>query len=413
MKWITNAEVNSDDKSVTSWMLFGMLTQRAKYLGPYRGCALVGKEPHGPEPLRRRVPINDAQHLWPEGQRVDLATDEDAAELAVSLDVAFEPYKARESNASSYNTRAFVVVQNGRIVYEYQAPGFTTSMPLLGWSMTKTLMASLIGIRIGEGAMSLDSKVSRWFQDWKTTHGGNKSDITIDALLTMQSGLLWSEGYQVFQGDVIPMIMGDESCSERPRRMGAYAEHGKSFYYASGTTNLLSEILRLSVKYDEAYWTYPARMLFDPIGAETMTMETDRVGTFNAAAFSYASARDWARFGLLYLRDGVWIDGKRILPEGWVEYATARRDSSKGIYGANFWLGGSTAETETIEHDHTLLFHGINSKMLHHTTFTTTGFKGQFVAVVPEKNAVIVRLALDPSRMDYGCIVSDITRVLP
>ena len=393
-------------------MLFGVLKQHAKYLGPYRGCALVGKEPHGPEPTRKRTHLKDSTQLWPEGNRVDLAMDEDAAELAVALDVAFEPYKKHESN-STYNTRALVVVQNGRIVYEYQAPGFTTEMPLLGWSMSKSLMAALIGIRIGEGAMSLDSKVSRWFADWKTSHGGNKSEITLDALLTMQSGLTWSEGYQLLDGDVIPMIMGDDSCSERPRRMAAYAEHGKSFYYASGTTNLLSELLRLSVKYDEAYWTYPARMLFDPIGAETMTMETDRTGTFNAAAFSYASARDWARFGLLYLRDGVWIDGKRILPEGWVDYVTARRDSSRGIYGANFWLGGSTAETESIDHDHMLLFHGSNSKMLHHNTFTATGHRGQYLSIVPEKNAVIVRLGLDAVKHDYGEVVANLARILP
>ena len=341
--------------------------------------------------------------------------------MALALDVAFSRYKPyipgsssssalNNSDETGWGTREFVVVQNGRIVYEYYAPGFTPNTPLLGWSMSKTLMASLIGIRIGEGAMDLQAKASRWLQDWRSN---NRSQVTLDDLLTMQAGLQWIEGYTLGHGEVIPMLFNDESCSERPRRSEPAFQPGTQFSYASGTTNLLSEILRTSLKYDESYWTYPARMLFDPIGAESMVLETDRVGTFNAAAFSYATARDWARIGLLFLRDGVWIDGKRILPEGWVKYVTKPRKTSHGIYGAHFWLGGTDVKPSSIDYDPHLQEHAESSVLLSKSTFTATGFAGQFVSVIPEKNAVIVRLSRDPSRRPYGELISEIVKILP
>lgn len=401
--------------------LFGLLRQRAVYNGPYRGCSLVGSEPPRPEPLRKRKKLEDPTLPWPKGNTVDLSADEDVAELALSLDVAFNRFKPLvpgTSHPSSANinadtewgTREFVVVQNGRIVYEYYAPGFSPKTALLGWSMSKTLMASLIGIRIGEGAMDVQDKAARWLTDWRSN---NRSQVTLDDLLTMQSGLQWVEGYSLGHGEVIPMLFNDESCSERARKSEPAIPSGQTFSYASGTSNLLSEILRTSLKYDESYWTYPARMLFDPIGAETLVLETDRIGTFNAAAFGYGAARDWARIGLLFLRDGVWIDDKRILPEGWVKYATTPRKSSHGIYGAHFWLGGTEVKPASIDYDPHLQEHAQSSVLLSKTTYTMTGFAGQFVSVIPEKNAVIVRLSRDPSRRAYGELISEIVKILP
>jgi CubicO group peptidase (beta-lactamase class C family) len=405
VKWITSAEVNPYEKEVQSSMLFGLLTQTAKYLGPYRGCSLKGKAEIGAEPLRIRKHLEDESAQWPIGISVDLSRDGDQQELAISLDVAVENYKQ-----GNWTTRELVVVQDGKIVYEYYAPGFSAQTPLLGWSMSKTLMASLIGVRINEGALELKSPVHRWFPEWRSD---NRSHITIDDLLTMQSGLQWLEGYTIGNGEVIPMLFNDDSCSERPRKAQPAFPAGTRFSYASGTSNLLSEILRASIKYDEAYWTYPARMLFDPIGATSLLLETDRLGTFNAAAFSYGTARDWARIGLLFLNDGVWVDGKRILPEGWVEYATTPRPSSHGIYGAHFWLGGAEVSVKDLEYDVHLQDHAKSSVQLKKGVFTMTGFGGQFVSVIPEKKAVIVRLAHDPSRRHYGELISKILEVLP
>lgn len=393
------------EKLVESTTAFGLLKQSARFLGVYRGCALVGTTPHGPEPPRQRKFLNEDSEAWPVGNAVDLSRDDDQAELAVSVDVAFEPYKMGD-----YNTRELVVVQNGKVVYEWYAPGFTSETALLGWSMSKTLMASLIGIRIGEGALSLSDKAVKWFPEWAI---GNRSEIKIDDLLTMQSGLQWHEGYSIASGEVVPMVFKDESCSERPRKSLAAVPAGTAFSYASGTTNLLSEILRANMRYDEAYWTYPSRMLFEPIGARSMVMEVDRVGTFNAAAFSYATARDWARIGLLFLNDGVWIDGKRVLPTGWVKYATTPRSTSHGVYGAHFWLGGTQVNPDDIDYDQDLQAHARASRRLSKTTFTMTGFAGQFVSVIPEKNTVIVRLARDFKRINYGELISNITSVLP
>ena len=419
VKYITSATVNMTTSEVTS-SLFGLLYQRAKYNGNYRGCSLVGKEPLTPEPLRKPKKLENPSLPWPQGNTVDLTIDEDTSELALTLDLAFSRFKplvpgsssptSNVTEATEWGTREFVVVQNGRIVYEYYAPGFTPKTALLGWSMSKTLMASLIGIRIGEGAMDVQAKVARWLPDWRSN---NRSQVTIDDLLTMQSGLQWIEGYSLSHGEVIPMLFNDESCSERPRRAEPTYIPGKQFSYASGTSNLLSEVLRASIKYDEAYWTYPARMLFEPIGADSLVLETDRIGTFNAAAFGYGAARDWARVGLLFLRDGVWVDGKRILPEGWVEYVTAPRKSSHGIYGAHFWLGGTEVDPKDIDYDPHLQEHAQSSVLLPKGVFTMTGFAGQFVSVIPDKNAVIVRLSRDPSKRAYGELISEIIKVLP
>lgn len=404
----------------------GMLKQKAKFNGPYRGCSLVGKEPMGAEPLRTRKQLSDPTLPWPNGNAVDLSSDEEQSELAVTIDVAFERFKPRAkasntdgstsdaseaSKALEWATREFVVVQNGKIVYEYYAPGFTPKTALLGWSMSKTLMATLIGIRVGEGAMDVHDKVSRWFPEWKNHK--NRSQITLDHLLTMQTGLQWAEGYTLMHGEVIPMLFNDESCSERMLKAEPVLPAGKHFSYTSGTSNLLSEVLRASLQYDEAYWTYPARALFEKIGADSLVLETDRKGTFNAAAFGYGNARDWARIGLLFLRDGIWIDGNKILPEGWVKYVTTPRKSSHGIYGAHFWLGGTQMDPEKIDYDPHLQEHALASVLLSNTTYTMTGFGGQFVSVIPEKNAIIVRLAKDPVRRSYGELISEIVKVLP
>ena len=405
VKWITSAEVLHEEKEVRSSMLFGLFTQTAKFLGPYRGCALKGKADIGPEPLRHRKQLEDESAPWPVGNSVDLSRDGDQQELAIAIDNAVENYKQ-----GNWSTRELVVVQDGKIVYEYYAPGFNAKTALLGWSMSKTLVASLVGVRIGEGAFDLKTPVSKWFPEWKAD---NRSHITIDDLLTMQSGLQWLEGYSIGNGEVIPMLFNDDSCSERPRKAQPAFPAGTRFSYASGTSNLLSEIFRASIKYDEAYWTYPARMLFEPIGATSLVLETDRVGTFNAAAFSYGSARDWARVGLLFANDGVWVDGKRIIPEGWIKYATTPRSSSHGIYGAHFWLGGADVSVKEMEYDVHLQDHAKSSVQLQKGTFTMTGFAGQFVSVIPEKKAVIVRLAHDSSRRHYGELISKITSVLP
>lgn len=405
MNWISNLEINQEEKYVKSSMAFGLLRQTAKYHGPYRGCSLVGKTETSPEPRRPRKPLENPSAPWPVGDAVDLAENEDVSELSILLDNVLSPFKQ-----GNWSTREFVVVYKGKIVYEWAAPGFTTQTPLLSWSMTKTLIASCVGIRISEGAFTLQTEAARWFPEWRKD---NRSRITIDDLLTMQSGLQWSEKYAMGgQGEVIPMLFTDESCAERPRASAPQFEPGTHFAYASGTSNLLSEILRSSLKYDESYWTYPYRMLLEPIGANRITLETDRTGTFNAAAFSYGAARDWARVGLLLLNDGVWVNGQRILPPGWLDYVRKPHASSFGMYGAHLWLGGTEAAPEELEHDVHLSDHGRSSRQLSKSTFTLTGYKGQFVSVFPEKDLVVVRMAEDMQRNDYGDVVSKVVKAL-
>lgn len=144
-------------------------------------------------------------------------------------------------------------------------------------------------------------------------------------------------------------------------------------YYSSGTSNILSRKLRDSFKGDggdEAYWKFPQTYLFGPLGMKGAVMETDPAGNFVGSSFSYLTARDWAKYGLLYLHDGVW-NGKRILPQGWVKYSITPTPRSDGRYGAHWWLPEYKP-----------------------SCFAALGFQHQNVVVFPSKDLVVVRLGL-------------------
>jgi CubicO group peptidase (beta-lactamase class C family) len=199
----------------------------------------------------------------------------------------------------------------------------------------------------------------------------------------MRSGLRFSESYFNMSSNVVQMLFN------RPDA-GAYAaslplDHpvGTTWSYSSGTTNILSRILRRAVGESE-YGAYPRRVLFDPIGMRSATMEPDASGTFVGSSFMLATARDWARFGQLHLQDGMWR-GRRILPEGWVRFVTTPTPQSPGgRYGAHRWcklqkeMGGESGSAARIPAD----------------AFFALGHEGQTLSVIPSCGLVVVRLGL-------------------
>jgi len=276
-------------------------------------------------------------------------------------------------------TRAILVVQDGRIVAERYAPGFGEATRFAGWSMTKSVLGALVGVLVGEGRLSL--------RDVELMPGWRRPDpraaITLEDLLRMRSGLGFSEEYADLASDVIEMLFNQDDAAAYAASRPLIATPGTEWSYSSGTTNILSAIVRRSIG-DADYPSWPRRALFAPLGMQGALMEPDTSGTFVASSFMLATARDWARFGQLYLQDGVW-DGRRLLPEGWVSFGTTPTPQSPdGIYGAHWWLGlkpelgGGSAAAARLPPD----------------TFFAVGHEAQVLTVIPSRRLVVVRLGL-------------------
>jgi CubicO group peptidase (beta-lactamase class C family) len=176
------------------------------------------------------------------------------------------------------------------------------------------------------------------------------------------------------------MLLGAQDAAAYAIAKPLEAQPGTRWSYSSGTTNVIAYAIRQIVG-DSDYAEFPRRELFERLGMTSAVMETDAAGTFVGSSFMYATARDWARLGLLYLRDGVWA-GQRILPEGWVEYTrTPAPNAAEDQYGAHFWL--------RIPKEFRC---GSNGPPLPADAFHAIGHEGQFVTIVPSRDLVIVRL---------------------
>jgi CubicO group peptidase (beta-lactamase class C family) len=267
-------------------------------------------------------------------------------------------------------TRAIVVLQNGKLIAEKYAPNITKETPLIGWSMTKSITSTMIGLLVKDG--KLDIKKQAPITEWQNDE---RSKITIDHMLRMSSGLDFEENYSS-PSDATEMLF-------RSIGAGDYALHSKAkfkpdeeWYYSSGTSNILQEIIRRQFPNLADYQAFPHKRLFQKLGMYSAVLEPDASGTYVGSSFMFATARDWAKFGQLYLQDGVW-NGERILPEGWVKYSSTETPNSKGQYAAHFWL-----------------YH--NDNQYQSDVYHAIGFEGQYVTIVPSKNLVIVRLGCTP-----------------
>ncbi|MEL6489203.1 MAG: serine hydrolase [Cyanobacteria bacterium J06621_3] len=290
-----------------------------------------------------------------------------------------------ESNPTKLKrTRAIVVVQRGKVIAERYAEGFTPHTPLLGWSVAKSVVNALIGILVQQGKLSVDSQ--DLLKAWRNP-GDTRREITLNHLLQMSSGLAFSESYSNPLSDVTTMLFqrkdGAKYVAERPAKTAP----GQQYEYISGATVLLCQVIREIVGGSLAdYWAFPRQALFNRIGMSSAVLEVDASGTFVGSSFMYATARDWAKLGLLYLQDGQWeIDGKweRILPAGWIKYSTAPSQNAD-FYGAHIWRGVPNSFTSKPRSDDDWPS----------GAYLAAGYQGQFVTVIPDKELVVVRLGL-------------------
>lgn len=287
-----------------------------------------------------------------------------------------------------HKTRALLVLKGNNILGETYSPDVGASTPLLGWSMTKSIASAIIGTMVADSLLSLDQ--DHLFAEWADD---DRKYITLNHLLTMTSGLAWEEDYTK-AGDATEMLFKAEDAVATAIDQGLAHTPGKHWQYSSGTTNLLSHLIRQTINRDKTYWRVAKDRIFKKIYMSSAFIEPDESGTFIMSSFGYATARDWAKFGLLYLNDGV-IDGRRILPIGWVDYSKQLVPPSGTKYGAHFWLNTDQATLPDAPAD----------------TYWASGYQGQYVLIVPSLDIIVVRLGLSDS-WSANAFLKDLTAIL-
>jgi len=278
----------------------------AKQTAVYReglGCALVSDGYTTLQTSLSRVTSNN----WPMGNKMvdSLLPAFDQGKLTAALAYAFEN--------PALKTRAVVVLKDGQLIGEQYADGFDKDTPILGWSMTKSITSALVGILTREGKININEPVD--IPEWKEDE---RSKITMNNLLQMSSGLKWEEIYTTVS-DVTRMLSLEGDMYQQAISVPLEVAPDTKFYYSSGTTNIVAGLLKKQFNRVEEYWAFAHTALLDKIGMHSAVIEPDAAGTFVGSSYCFATPRDWAKFGQLYLNDGVW-QGERILPEGWVDY---------------------------------------------------------------------------------------------
>jgi CubicO group peptidase (beta-lactamase class C family) len=279
-------------------------------------------------------------------------------------------------------TRAVVVIYKDQIIAEKYADGFDKNSKILGWSMTKSITSTIFGILQYQKKISVydTSPIKSWQND-------ARKNITIHNLLQMNSGLEWDENYDKIS-DVTKMLFLEKDMTKAQEKKPLKGKTNASWNYSSGTTNLLSGIIRNQFKTNQEYLDFWYTNLIDKIGMNSMTLETDLAGNYVGSSYAWATARDWAKFGLLYLHKGNW-EGDQLFDESWVDYVSTPTPTSDGTYGAQFWLNATPT------------FKDVPKNM-----FYADGYQGQRVYILPDQDLVVVRMGL--SQMDENAFLSGI-----
>ena len=373
-----NIIVDKEKQTVTA-DIYGFAETKAIYRKGL-GCTLVNELSE--EEIRKQPSIPSADTLT-EKLSLSISTEIDKVTLDKILNAAFDEKSAEHIIRS----RAIVVLHDGKLIAEKYAQNITAQTPLLGWSMTKSVTNAMIGMMVKDG--KIDIKKAAPINEWKND---NRQKITIDHLLRMSSGLSFVEDYGS-PSDATQMLFRKKGAGAYALQSKAYTEPNKVWSYSSGTTNILQEIIRRQFANHADYLAFPHLRLFHKIGMKSAVLEPDASGTYIGSSFMYATGRDWAKFGQLYLQDGVWND-ERLLPEGWVKYSSTETPHSEGQYAAQFWI------------DH-------KDKAFPQDAFMCLGFESQVVAIVPSKKLVIVRLGCTPKDdFNHKQLVKDIVAIV-
>ena len=319
---------------------------------------------------------------WPKGQKIrnNISDIFDTEKLDKALEETFE----------KGNTRSVIVLYDTLAFIEKYADGFTKDTKILGWSMSKSIASAMIGVLVKDGRIDINQSapITEWQAD-------KRKDITTRSILNMTSGLNWTEDY----GDISEAtIMLYEKSNHAEFAINQPQEFpiDSVWEYSSGSSNILTEIVKRQINNNETYWQFPYQEIFNKISMYNTLMEADASGNFVGSSYTYATTRDWARFGLLYLNNGIWFNDTILTPE-WVSFTHTEAPNSNGNYGAQFWLNKSGKELPDAPKD----------------IYFADGYQGQRIYIVPSKKLVIVRMGLTKKKdFDYNKMVVEIIEAL-
>ena len=379
--WATN-EINDVKKIVTS-SVYGLKERKAIYRQGL-GATLINDDFDETKPYEVPHRPKYKTQLYPWGNiKVDtIFANVDYDKLNVAVSNAFDAKGKKKKR-----TRSVIVIYKDKIIAEKYADGFNKNSKILGWSMTKSLTATYFGILQKQGKIDIMKPAP--IDEWSTDE---RSKITINDLLHMNSGLEWEEDYTKIS-DATKMLFQAEDMTKSQIEKSAKYKPNTHWNYSSGTTNLLSGILRKQFKTHQDYLNFWYSSLINKIGMNSMIVETDMAGNFVGSSYGWATTRDWAKFGLLYLHKGNW-NGEQLFDESWAKYVATPTNTSNGQYGAHFWLNAGG------------VYHDVPRDM-----YRCSGFQGQMVFIIPSLDLVVVRMGLSED-FDFNGFLRDVVASL-
>jgi len=342
---LTSTVIDETAKSATA-TLFGLGSKTAVFRENL-GCILLqGKDNYQVQLNLPKQKLNAAKE-WPLGEIISptkiKGVDYNALDKAVNS--VFDP----SLNMDKIRTRAVVIIYKDSLIAEKYANGFDKDTEILGWSMNKSITSTLVGMLVKDGKLNLTD--DHLYEQWTD----ERSKITLNDLLQMQSGLAFEENY---------------------------AE--------------VSDVTKMLFMNEQDYLKFPHERLFRKIGMNSMVLETDESGNYIGSSYGYATPRDWAKFGLLYLNEGNWY-GEQLVDTSWVNFTRQPAEYSGGIYGGHFWHNHNHAAYKDVPTD----------------LYSCNGFEGQYVYIIPSKDLVVVRMGLNQgTEYDANGFLRDVIKAI-
>ncbi len=369
---MANSNVDLNGKTSTS-SVFGIITRKAFYRKG-QGSVLIDDDFDIKKDFlqpKRTSNNSDLPYPYGTGAPSDTTfTNINYKKLSSAIENAF-----KEDNLEfKKQTRSVLVIYKNNLIAEKYGEDFDKNSMFLGWSMAKSLLATAIGALEYKKDFDIQEPVAKimGFKDWEND---SRSKITTHHLLKMVSGLKWDEDYTKIS-DVTKMLFLEKDMTKTQALKKIEFAPGTHFNYSSGTTNLISGILRSQFKTQQQYLDFPYTDLIDKIGMSSMVFETDMTGNYVGSSYAWATARDWAKLGLLYLNKGMW-NGSRIFKESWTEYTKSPTAASENEYGAQFWTNTDGFISDAPK-----------------DMYYADGYQGQRIFIIPSKDIVIVRTGL-------------------
>ncbi len=352
------------------------------------GVCLINKDDNIKELQKQSIslqtiPDSLAKEYFPKGDKLrnNLSEYFNTDKLNTAIDNAFK----------QGNTRSIVVAFDTIAMTEKYAPSFSKDSKILGWSMSKSIASTMIGILSKQGRININkpAPINEWQND-------DRKNITTRNILNMTTGLKWEEDYGDIS-EVTRMLYEETNCSKLAINQPKQYAPDSVWYYSSGSSNILTEIVKREFDNINDYWNFPYKELFHKISMYNTLMETDASGNFVGSSYTYATTRDWTRFGILYLKKGIWYGDTIITPE-WVKFTHKEVPNSDGKYGSQFWLNKSGHELPDAPDD----------------IYFADGYQGQRVYIIPSKNLVITRMGLTKKKgsFDYNKFVIEVINAL-